>query len=571
MRVERVKKQFLFFGACGALLALAFLLPMTWAGVILEWVAIVLLVWCLKKYPGQLLRSLFVCGVVSYLIGFYWLPRTIEFFGGFEAIVACSLFFLFCAVSSLQFILWGWLYQRLQSTILYRNHLALALSWLTVEFLFPKLFPWRLSSSQIRWTSFASLAEFVGTVPLSAILIWWADLLTSAFFDYWSSRGPEAAAGYQPLLPKRHLIFALSFTLLLLGIGAFRTAQVHVLLSQAPRIQVALIQGNLDAKQKGDIRYFQVNLNRYRELSEQAIQAGAEFVLWPESVSNIWTPETLKSVTGTVYDPFPHLTVPLLYGGLSCRKHSWSNSSWPQDNAAPELEDQCSSGDQAFNTAFGRDSAGKMVGRYHKKILMPFGEYLPFADRFPWLKTLSPKSGDFSRGDLDNPIVFEVKSKFEQGQERLRQLSVSTLICYEDLLSSLSKDAVRHGAEILVNLTNDVWYGDTKAPYQHHLLAAWRAIETRRYLVRVTNTGLTGVVDPLGRTIEMLPIFTSGVLLAEIRPLTIRTLSVKLGDWHLWVLSLGTIVLAFVKRRECGMHSIPSADISEYVKKEKDD
>jgi len=122
------------------------------------------------------------------------------------------------------------------------------------------------------------------------------------------------------------------------------------------------------------------------------------------------------------------------------------------------------------------------------------------------------------------------------------------LICYEDLVSDLARSISVSGANVLVNLTNDAWYGDTSAPYQHHLLARWRAIETGRYLLRATNTGLTAVVDWNGMTVASLPIFTENVLLYSI-PLSEKITTYMLwGDLPFKILLMFLLLLDFVPR-----------------------
>ena len=115
-------------------------------------------------------------------------------------------------------------------------------------------------------------------------------------------------------------------------------------------------------------------------------------------------------------------------------------------------------------------------------------------------------------------------------------MKLSPLICYEDIVPSLARQATAQGAEILINQTNDAWFGDTAAPYQHHIIAAFRAIENRRYLLRSTNSGLTAVVDPLGRTLASLLPYTESVLPMEVSLLTYRSTYTYLPIYALWLL-----------------------------------
>ena len=113
-------------------------------------------------------------------------------------------------------------------------------------------------------------------------------------------------------------------------------------------------------------------------------------------------------------------------------------------------------------------------------------------------------------------------------------LKVAPLICYEDTVPRPAREAALGGAELLVNLTYDTWFGRSAAPHEHHLIAAFRAIENRRFLVRATNTGLSAVVDPLGRTIARLPAFSEGAVAAKVVLLDDRTLYARFVRERPW-------------------------------------
>ncbi len=160
-----------------------------------------------------------------------------------------------------------------------------------------------------------------------------------------------------------------------------------------------------------------------------------------------------------------------------------------------------------YNAAVSSDEAGVIDGRYDKQYLLTFGEYLPFGETFPILYRWSPNSGHFTPGRSLEPLIVDVK-----GQKH----PVTALICYEDILPRFTNDAVRHGdPELLVNMTNDAWFGDTTEPWEHLALAQLRAVEHRRYLVRGTNSGVSAVVDPVGRVIAHSGTFQSG---GDLRP-----------------------------------------------------
>ncbi|MGH7830608.1 MAG: apolipoprotein N-acyltransferase, partial [Candidatus Binatia bacterium] len=191
---------------------------------------------------------------------------------------------------------------------------------------------------------------------------------------------------------------------------------------------------------------------------------------------------------------------------------------------------------------------GRIVNRYHKQALLAFGEYIPFSGILSRLPGLNGLGNGFTPGD--GPVTLDLP-------EGAR---IAPLICYEDLLPALSrKFAGEKSANLLVNLTNDAWYGRTVAPWQHARLAQWRAIETRRSLVRVTNTGITTVIDPRGAILEALPIFTPGVLKSEVELLEGETPYVRFGDWFAWGATLASLIaLVLCSRNRDLQGEIPS-------------
>src|SRR4030095_5185146 len=173
---------------------------------------------------------------------------------------------------------------------------------------------------------------------------------------------------------------------------------------------------------------------------------------------------------------------------------------------------------KAFNTAFLTDPRGVVLARYHKQVLLAFGEYIPFSGLLGLLPGV-PLIEGFTAGD--GPRTLDLP-----GGEK-----IAPLICYEDLMPEISRSFVREKkANLLVNLTNDAWYGRTVAPWQHARLAQWRAIETRRSLLRVTNTGVTSFINAKGEMVETLPIFTPAVLKTQLEILEGETFYVRFGD-----------------------------------------
>lgn len=443
-------------------------------------------------------RALFYFGMGAHLIAFYWLPETLKRFGGFPGWVALLLHLLFAVTASLQFWLAGYVYKKLFNEV--RPPLGtFTLVWGVIDLLYPQLFPWTLAQPIIGFGPVASLAEIFGVTVLTCFLLFSAEV----FIELFNTKFIGA---------RRHAVFVI----LMLAVGAllhFRALQGE---ESAPKLKLALVQGVITLDEKFAASQLADNLAKYSLLSEKAVADGAQIVIWPETVFYEWTPASLQSIRGTPFDPAPELKVPLLYGALTFDKISG-----PKKYAS-------------YNGALLLDKDGVVKGNYAKKVLMPFGEYLPFERYFPTLRSISPASGDFTSGTAVTPLMIQLNAEI---------MKAVPLICYEDLVPSLGEEGVRQGGNIFVNITNDDWYGDTAAPWQHQLLAQWRTIEFRRVLVRATNTGLTSVTLPTGRLISHLPTYTQGTLIETVPLMEGRTLYSHLGDEVFTLLFAGILLV----------------------------
>src|SRR4029077_10081394 len=287
--------------------------------------------------------------------------------------------------------------------------------------------------------------------------------------------------------------------------GIQRLESVGEDMADERKVSVAGGHGNIDIDLKWDPAKAKQNLEQYLSLTKQV--ENTPVVIWPESSVEAWLPDDFAVLPPEF---MPSLTAERAYFIFGAR-------SFQGRLGGPNF--------RAFNTAFITDRSGRLLGRYHKQVLLAFGEYLPFADILSLLPAM-PLADGFTRGD--GPRAFYL----------FRQIRLAPLICYEDLMPELSRIFVKDTkANLLVNLTNDAWYGRTVAPWQHARLAQLRAVETRRSLLRVTNTGITTLINAKGEIGESLPIFTPGILKANVEILDDETLYVSFGDWFAWAMT----------------------------------
>jgi apolipoprotein N-acyltransferase len=247
-----------------------------------------------------------------------------------------------------------------------------------------------------------------------------------------------------------------------------------------------------------------------------------DLVVWPESPAPFFGEQAgfkqaMRSIAISTQ-------APLVVGGIG------SDFS-PQENAWDD-----------FNSAFIVDATGTIVGRYDKIHLVPFGEYIPFQNLLTFAHKLTGRVSTFTRGGEHRVFLLDTQSG---GRHRY-----GVFICYEAVFADEVRQLARNGAEVLVNISDDGWYGDTSAPWQHLNMARMRAVENRRWLLRDTNTGVTAAIDPYGRVRESIPRHQVDALPAEFGFRDGITFYTAYGDVFAWlcaILSLG--VLSFSLER----------------------
>src|SRR5262249_9565201 len=190
-----------------------------------------------------------------------------------------------------------------------------------------------------------------------------------------------------------------------------------------------------------------------------------------------------------------------------------------------------------FNAAFLLSPDGRTAAVYRKIHLVPWGEFIPMNEWLYFVSPLVDSFPDFSPGTSMVMLPF-------------RSPPLSTAICYEVVYPSLMRQAVLAGSELLTTITNDAWYGNSSAPYQHFALASMRAIEEGRYLARAANTGISGFVDPYGRVVQQSGIFEQVAVVEGARFLTVRTMYSRIGDLIAYVaIAIVAIALLVLRKR----------------------
>lgn len=480
----------------GITCALAFVLPNTLYAVLLGWLSALLLVHVMNRSCGAY-KYLYIAFVVAHGIAFTWLIATISTFGNFPYWLSVLLYFLFCLTNSLYILVASFLFKHLPP-FFHRWLIALPIGVTVAEFLSIRIFPWHYGHTQLAFSSLVQIADISGAPLVTFLLFWTASLIERTIRE----RKVDVVA-----LP---IAATLTFALIY---GNLRINQFDS--PTGPTHKISIVQGNIPIFDKHEPELYRANIDTYKNLG-LAYEVKNNLIIWPETV--VMAPLPAHNIAGRTL-PFLSPIPKWLVGAMT-------------------LDDK----NNVYNSAIAVTEGSKVQDIYHKLILMPFGEYVPFSKTFPWLLEAAHMAGELTPGDGIKVITYPAT-------DETPELRVAPLVCYEDVVADLSRDAVRAGANLLINVTNDAWFSDTAAPYQHNLLASFRAIENRRYLIRAANTGLSAVITPTGKTASQLKTFSQGVLSTVIEPVnTLSPYSGYVGNKLLWgisLLSLGLSLLSF--------------------------
>ncbi len=441
--------------------------------------------------PKRAMLRAYLFGLGSFGLGVSWVYVSIHDYGYVPAIVSGLFTVIFVAVWSLFPMVVGYLSTAISQKDNVRLFTA-PLLWTLFEYLrghlFLNGFPWLLSAYPQLETPLAGYIPIVGTYGTSFIVAALATMIAAL------------------IIHKKHARLLAVVVISLWGTGYLLTNLTWTQPIGGP-VNVALIQGNIRQDQKWLPENKAKTLRLYQTLTEQ--HWGTPIIIWPET--------SVPAFFSEINEPFLR---PL--SQAAAQHHSDVIASLPlDDNTLNEY----------YNAAV---TLGQESRIYRKTHLLPFGEYLPWQPVSGFvLKLIGLKLGNFTPGSLKQPLL------------KAGGYSFITSICYEDAFGDLAINHLQTAA-YLVNLTNDAWFGHSIEGPQHMQIARMRALETGRFLVRATNTGITGIVAPTGKLIKQAAPFTTTVLTGAIVPMSGLTPYAKIGDvpilYSLLVLLLGAVV-----------------------------
>ena len=480
----------------------------------------------IKPLYGILLS--FIFGVVFYTGLFYWMFDLPEYRVLHHAVLGlylCPLLGLFAWLFCFSAKRWG-----LNAALF-----SAPFVWITLEYVRSNLsflsLPWGLlAHSQYQTHIVMQLTSLTGVYGLSFFIV----LVNSAL----TALVGALLKKVQIFKPDAENHFYKPASIFLVAVTGFMTVFVLVhgyMVLKRPiegkHIRVAAIQANIEQSKKWDPKYAATIMQIYSDLTQEVSADDPELIVWPEAA----TPKSVYR-DRNVFNKVKNLAVltdtPILLGSTQLAKYKITG---PKQRA------------KFLNSAFLilPDTNRNLTLRYNKIRLLPFSEYLPYKETIPWSYLHIP--------DVDNYLPGQKHTIFDQSGYRF-----GVTICWENIFPDLVRKFVTNGAQFLVNITNEAWFGQTAAPYQFLSISVFRAVENRRFLLRCANTGISCLIDPCGRIIKKVQddkgqeIFVKGVFIGSVIPVNDLTFYSRHGDWFVGIAiiySLLFLLLAIIKKK----------------------
>jgi apolipoprotein N-acyltransferase len=482
--------------ACGASLNLAFAPFGWWPIALIAPAALFALIRGLPPRRAAMTGAAFGIGLFAF--GTYWLYTCLHVFGLVPVWLTLLLQTVLVAAMCLYVAALCYLANRfwLKGGAT-REWLVLPALWVLLEW----LRGWVLSGFPWLSTGYALIdSPLSGWGPIFGVYaVTWAAVMVSVAIN----------VAFMPAVPfsRRCVAVALAAALFLVP---QLLATHHWTHAAGSRIAIAAVQGAVPQDQKWQAKNRELTMERYMRLTGEAW--GARLIVWPEAAIPVLAPMIQDYLSDLKQEGRTH-DADFAIGLV---------------NYLPETK-------QYFNGVLVLGQAGD--GWYYKRHLVPFGEYFPVpAFVRSWLRLMSLPYSDFTPGAADQPILSAAGQK------------LGLTICYEDAFGSQQLGVLRQ-ATLLINVTNNAWYGDSTAPHQHLQIARMRALEAGRFLIRAANDGVTAAIDPQGKIIARVPQFQEGVLRADVQPLGGLTPYARLGNYPVVIGAMSFLAIAVWRRR----------------------
>ena len=396
--------------------------------------------------------------------------------------------------------------------------LAAPLIWVSFEFIRSNLsflsLPWAiLAHSQYRFPLLIQSASILGTYGISFAIVLVNSGVAAICLLLLFRKGQEGTRRGMGKV----IYTALSVVTIILVFGFVYLDQPN----EGPPLKISVVQANIAQDKKWDPQFASTIMSTYHRLTREAAASDPDLIVWPETA----TPKAIN------YDPALMKQVAEIAAGVDTTLLLGSSNLHKFKPAEPESA-------KYKNSAFLIDPKrkGQPEKPYDKIRLLPFGEYLPHGDKIPWTLLGIPAAPNFLPGE-------------EIRLFRLKKIPFGVPICWENIFDADARRFVDKGAEFLVNITNEAWFGHSAAPYQFLSMNIFRAVENNRYVVRCANTGVSCLIDSRGRILNRVrdqdnnDVNVEGVLTGVVFPSSSKTVFNRYGNWFAWLCVSGTCLI----------------------------
>jgi len=462
----------------------------------LSWLALVPILKSLENEPPSRAFKLgFIAGAVHYLTLIYWIIVVLGRYGNLNFFFSSIPYLLLCFYLALYPALFS-----LMITFLWKSRFALILMgsfWVGLEYVrasFLTGFPWcLLGYTQYKQLHLIQIADLFGVYGLSFLIVLVNGLLYFLFFSTQRKNNTQTGRGFL----KCEILITGLIAVATLVYGQYRLSEKQMEKASRPYIRAVVIQGNIDQSLKWDPTYQAATIATYQRLTRETFDFKPELIVWPETSAPFFFQDNAE-LSPKVVSIAKESGAALVFGSPAYK--------------------QVSGMIKHYNRAYLISPYDRRLQYYDKMHLVPFGEYVPLKKFLYFINRLVPAAGDFAQGTETVSLDHD-------------NLSIGILICFEAIFPELARDHAMKGANILVNITNDAWFGKTSAPYQHLAMAVFRAVENRRPMIRAANTGFSAFIEPQGKIIARSGLFTEETLKISLdiskHPLTFYT---RFGD-----------------------------------------
>lgn len=470
----------------------------------LAFVSYVPLFWVvLHKNESKIFGKVFFFAFLFYLGTLYWLYNALHGYGHLDpAISILVLLILACILAtylSVIFVFSRFVEKRLSIPVFW----TLPVFWVALEWCRTQWplggFPWAQAGySQWKNLNLIQISDLFAVYGVTALLIW-ANL---GIFEFIRS--------FQNKCFSKISVVKIIFVFLLLGLslvyGSKRKSGIENISKNSPHFSLALLQGNIPQDEKWLSEEAENILKIYQKMTREAFsqkEKAVQLVIWPEASF----PYEIALDQPKDFEYVGSFEGDILVGSVS----------YENKGRLPPATLYTPIDYPVYNSALLIKPGAQFSGAYFKHHLVPYGEYIPLKEILPFIGKLTGQMGEFVRGTEYNLL-------------KSGNAAMGILICYEDIFPSIAQTLTRNGANLLVNITNDAWYGDSSALPQHLSFSTFRAIENRRSLVRATNTGMTASFDAAGNIWGLLPSFEQRILYDQVPLLTVPSFYSQHGD-----------------------------------------